>query len=144
MRPPPAPTHPHNLLKSNRSAIRCRPAKDVSQLSAGTPKRWSDYDVCSYSWGSSAAIIGDRPPQDPGFQKDLDRGGGHDAVRDAVQRSAVQGADRASPKFRSEPGAIEPSFEHQDRRLSGGLRLLQSIPALRIRPDRFQAYGGRA
>src|ERR1700722_7366632 len=97
-RPPLRYRTPHNLLKSNRSAIRCRPAKDVSQLSAGTPKRWSDYDVCSYSWGSSAAIIGDRPPQDPGFQKDLDRGGGHDAVRDAVQRSAVQGADRASPK----------------------------------------------
>ena len=73
----------------------------------------------------------------------VDERGGVVALPDAVQRSAVRGANHSSPAFRSQPRAAQQAAQHQDRRLPGRLRLLQPVVASFDRPCRLQADGCR-
>ena len=59
----------------------------------------------------------------------VDERGGLVALPDAVRRSAVRGANRSSPAFRSQPRAAQQAAQYQDRRLPGRLRLLQPVLA---------------
>ena len=73
---------------------------------------------------------------------DWTRARGEGAVRAALSRTDLSRPKHSSPPFRSQRGADFDAALDQDRRLSGGLRLLPPERALRHRRQGGEADGG--